>query len=100
MMNIFMISIVFVTLKVKIFIFFEERDDRFVFPSLNVFILYSLSPVSYTHLDVYKRQAINTSNVIFLYFHYQILQNTTRHIPVSYTHLDVYKRQILGYLWT
>lgn len=44
MMNIFMIRIVFVTLKVKIFIFFEEWDDRFVFPSLNVFILYSLSP--------------------------------------------------------
>ena len=39
--------------------------------------------VSYTHLDVYKRQVIPWSNVM--------QPATTR--PVSYTHLDVYKRQ-------
>ena len=38
-------------------------------------------PVSYTHLDVYKRQGHDT----LAYGHYRI--------PVSYTHLDVYKRQ-------
>ena len=40
-----------------------------------------LQPVSYTHLDVYKRQDFN--------------RVPTSYIPVSYTHLDVYKRQDL-----
>ncbi|WP_145202674.1 pseudouridine synthase [Sphingobium sp. B2] len=35
-------------------------------------------PVSYTHLDVYKRQRLDTDS----------------EGPVSYTHLDVYKRQL------
>ena len=53
-----------------------------------------LLPVSYTHLDVYKRQLIaivgrgmrearGTAGRIF-----------SALAPVSYTHLDVYKRQI------
>ena len=64
--------------------------------NINMFllILYALKtdlppvlPVSYTHLDVYKRQMhhyINHTNCSYTH---------TR--PVSYTHLDVYKRQVL-----
>ena len=68
-------------------------------------------PVSYTHLDVYKRQILD--NLTFLVNNggmkaedvkpicqefcswakegYSIL--VVNHTPVSYTHLDVYKRQ-------
>ena len=44
----------------------------------------AIQPVSYTHLDVYKRQFMLIADI-----------DTPRHgiIPVSYTHLDVYKRQ-------
>ena len=46
-------------------------------------------PVSYTHLDVYKRQRMTSTsasiNVCWISL-----------IPVSYTHLDVYKRQPLS----
>ena len=48
-----------------------------------------LEPVSYTHLDVYKRQEL-----------YELVREkdyfvlTTNVDPVSYTHLDVYKRQL------
>ena len=74
--------------------------------------LYALSvspmPVSYTHLDVYKRQNILPTNAcaaktlihrtdaricarnILLSF---IAKFWKSYIPVSYTHLDVYKRQ-------
>ena len=41
--------------------------------------------VSYTHLDVYKRQHHNISHS----------HSTQRVLPVSYTHLDVYKRQAI-----
>ena len=41
-------------------------------------------PVSYTHLDVYKRQTE------YWLLSYAALE---RILPVSYTHLDVYKRQ-------
>ena len=55
------------------------------------------SPVSYTHLDVYKRQQIPLGFLLreprgIL----RIKGGTNAHcdfIPVSYTHLDVYKRQ-------
>ena len=58
----------------------------------------SPAPVSYTHLDVYKRQSIphalslgqlclNVHQHLKLLFRYDAL------LPVSYTHLDVYKRQ-------
>ena len=44
----------------------------------------SARPVSYTHLDVYKRQ-------LYLYSAAETLGITRE--AVSYTHLDVYKRQ-------
>ena len=56
-------------------------------------------PVSYTHLDVYKRQAVprwfsqqneeDEEEIIEAYYKY-------RDEPVSYTHLDVYKRQSMN----
>ena len=53
------------------------------------------SPVSYTHLDVYKRQVrggetigASLMELPFVYF--------GRSVAVSYTHLDVYKRQVTG----
>ena len=61
-------------------------------------------PVSYTHLDVYKRQALRKSGVSFgLRFwifstpatHFAAAFESTSEIPVSYTHLDVYKRQVV-----
>ena len=76
-----------------------------------VVLLYSVTPVSYTHLDVYKRQALYSTPagkntiVIVLADHgdgmgshrmvtkqvsfYEEMTNA-----VSYTHLDVYKRQM------
>ena len=72
----------------------------------------SVKSVSYTHLDVYKRQALNIDIPIP-----SLLETTTSidspndddHVPiafpavaashaVSYTHLDVYKRQVLWYV--
>ena len=47
-------------------------------------------PVSYTHLDVYKRQAYTTYGTSRANA-YKILEDSLN--PVSYTHLDVYKRQ-------
>ena len=78
-------------------------------------------PVSYTHLDVYKRQTNPLANGTETYYAsptgaklakhiherlvglglkdrgikqgtYAVLRNTR--MPVSYTHLDVYKRQL------
>ena len=59
--------------------------------------------VSYTHLDVYKRQAELRSRAEIQYEGYSKALNiearamidiASKHIiPVSYTHLDVYKRQ-------
>ena len=56
------------------------------------------SPVSYTHLDVYKRQVIANPTLAVNHD-----SSETGHIifigtlgPVSYTHLDVYKRQTLS----
>ena len=49
--------------------------------------------VSYTHLDVYKRQVIA---YIFLTWGLTGFLSWVRLLgPVSYTHLDVYKRQML-----
>ena len=54
-------------------------------------------PVSYTHLDVYKRQILN--DVTGDLWKYGVLDDVKNlafnasSIPVSYTHLDVYKRQ-------
>ena len=57
--------------------------------------------VSYTHLDVYKRQAllqrIGMSLIDGLFCGVVIFQRGGAQVmkfrPVSYTHLDVYKRQ-------
>ena len=66
------------------------------------------SPVSYTHLDVYKRQAIALAVSIslvsifmmdgFRNMLFDIIIEDLPHVvvspkAVSYTHLDVYKRQ-------
>ena len=44
-----------------------------------------IAPVSYTHLDVYKRQSLHCATINHA--------NVIEIAPVSYTHLDVYKRQ-------
>ena len=50
-----------------------------------------LDPVSYTHLDVYKRQALQLPNVTVhdLYAHYPdfFIDIAYEQDPVSYTHL-------------
>ena len=65
-------------------------------------------PVSYTHLDVYKRQEIQgviivgqgeETNVAQELEEYVVTRELQRHFAdffaaVSYTHLDVYKRQL------
>ena len=66
-------------------------------------------PVSYTHLDVYKRQAYErwakvynlkqmAAALQYLQEHhltdYAALTASTEAAAVSYTHLDVYKRQV------
>ena len=65
-------------------------------------------PVSYTHLDVYKRQLLHGGPELFYHVGlWQLFQLLARGLvdvffsrgfshagPVSYTHLDVYKRQI------
>ena len=58
-------------------------------------------PVSYTHLDVYKRQGVAVLRVVFAVLvagELAVDRETERGgffsvDPVSYTHLDVYKRQ-------
>ena len=58
--------------------------------------------VSYTHLDVYKRQAVNAVLLHYAgYIRYfskvngQVNDEVEDYVkPVSYTHLDVYKRQL------
>ena len=50
------------------------------------------SPVSYTHLDVYKRQS-SICSVIAMVILLVFFIIGSGYLPVSYTHLDVYKRQ-------
>ena len=56
--------------------------------------LITITPVSYTHLDVYKRQVRLTGrkddNKVYRHF----TGYPGGLVAVSYTHLDVYKRQI------
>ena len=52
--------------------------------------------VSYTHLDVYKRQAHTVDHVHQKADLHGDLGVAHAAEPVSYTHLDVYKRQALG----
>ena len=77
--------------------------------TLLVLIRHKICPVSYTHLDVYKRQApyfdgskllIAADCTAYAYaaFHQDFIRNKVTLIgcpkSVSYTHLDVYKRQV------
>ena len=82
--------------------FWEWADLYFAVLSPMVKELNRLDAVSYTHLDVYKRQAVRTlmklngsTAVDFsaLDAEFSALQSGSAE-PVSYTHLDVYKRQI------
>ena len=51
------------------------------------------APVSYTHLDVYKRQSADAPVFRnYKYFFLSLCPERKRR-AVSYTHLDVYKRQ-------
>ena len=80
---------------------FSSRGGR-----LTVFSQRSPRAVSYTHLDVYKRQLQRSTNELFgtgLLQHHYVQdpccsgQDHCPHpVPVSYTHLDVYKRQIIN----
>ena len=92
-------------------------------PELDVFVQatdaqgqpISPDPVSYTHLDVYKRQVQPFAGKVYLISEQGTLQGTKGaksigaeqgtgsgvkgHHPVSYTHLDVYKRQATPCAW-
>ena len=73
-------------------------------------IILCIIPVSYTHLDVYKRQVMDASMASLLFcnkfaplIQYFGVNGTKMHswagavepvYTVSYTHLDVYKRQV------
>ena len=82
---------------------------------IGVFLLYGLFAVSYTHLDVYKRQkedkaAVEQAPSILDYLdeesqaHFDAVRRMLEdlgvayvidtNMAVSYTHLDVYKRQV------
>ena len=51
-------------------------------------------PVSYTHLDVYKRQQMGVANYGQMTAGGWMYIGPQGIVPVSYTHLDVYKRQL------
>ena len=59
----------------------------------------SSKPVSYTHLDVYKRQTDSDLNTVIINADKDLIKRAVSNLiqnsinPVSYTHLDVYKRQ-------
>ena len=62
-----------------------------------------MKPVSYTHLDVYKRQGVDNGNGLESFKNTPndsmfVELNSDSQIKysyaVSYTHLDVYKRQV------
>ena len=55
-----------------------------------------LGPVSYTHLDVYKRQRSRRASTARPAASCAPTSGTSRSSAVSYTHLDVYKRQHQG----
>ena len=77
--------------------------------SVNLVLKEVFTSVSYTHLDVYKRQELyvkngaelilNEGNTLVFYDKFDDVINTSttkypdRPASVSYTHLDVYKRQ-------
>ena len=56
-----------------------------------------VNPVSYTHLDVYKRQGLALVSMIGADYddpQWDTLLDQLTFNAVSYTHLDVYKRQM------
>ena len=53
--------------------------------------------VSYTHLDVYKRQEQDPDTGRWLLKKGLDEGKDQSYVPVSYTHLDVYKRQLHGW---
>ena len=63
----------------------------------DLFQIGSIGPVSYTHLDVYKRQALAQLDQIQRELG-EAISGQDGAYPVSYTHLDVYKRQLLIFL--
>ena len=70
---------------------------------MDILEMQEAEPVSYTHLDVYKRQEyliILTGNrrqpVAQRHAVGCVQFSRSERIPVSYTHLDVYKRQERG----
>ena len=69
-----------------VFVCFAPYDD----PEIALAMV--VEPVSYTHLDVYKRQILERAAAACHPTPGQAAQAT----PVSYTHLDVYKRQAYG----
>ena len=54
---------------------------------------HEVGPVSYTHLDVYKRQLLCATPVLAEDMRLNNEGEVYKIEPVSYTHLDVYKRQ-------
>ena len=55
-----------------------------------------MKAVSYTHLDVYKRQVVSGGEITAQGAKADILPELlTDSSAVSYTHLDVYKRQVI-----
>ena len=81
-------------------------DGRSMVTKTDFRFLHTLA-VSYTHLDVYKRQIMVCYGKVRRGFEYPILkfavitesdifgaQQKKKKRPVSYTHLDVYKRQV------
>ena len=65
------------------------------FSSVDMTLWHKISPVSYTHLDVYKRQAeaIAAATIIEKTVDEDVTVMFEYPFTVSYTHLDVYKRQ-------
>ena len=76
-----------------------EKEQQFtadVSHELRTPVTVIISPVSYTHLDVYKRQPFLPVSDPFLTLTslVRLVAKRKSPSPVSYTHLDVYKRQV------
>ena len=79
---------------------FHINDTGLVMYSHGEYFGFGDKPVSYTHLDVYKRQVGTQIKDIHIRRTEGVSRNLSMKkarammkIPVSYTHLDVYKRQ-------
>ena len=86
--------------RVKLARYVHEGESAIVTPSegltsteIKISILVWEGPVSYTHLDVYKRQASGIRRSGFADPLHSEMSSIGAISPVSYTHLDVYKRQ-------